>query len=114
MHDDELALRVDSLDLPGNEQPAPAVDRADSESGRLARRPEPRLLDPAKQPLSRLEAKSVAAKEAVRDDDCHVVSIPDSSGWNPKLRRGRVAFRQRATAPPSSRGGKNACRGRQA
>src|SRR5438034_3309851 len=73
-HDDKLAFQDDRLDPLGSEQPAPAVDRADGESGRLARRSEPRLLDPAEQPLRRLDARAVAAKEALWDDACHLLS----------------------------------------
>ena len=75
-HDDELVFQDDRLDLPGNEQPAPAVDRADGESGLLAGRAEPGLLNPAEQPLTRPDPNSVAAEEAAWDDGWHVSLCP--------------------------------------
>jgi hypothetical protein len=75
-HYDELVFEDDRLNLLANEQPAPSADRADRESDWRTRRPEPRLLDPTEQPLTRLDAKSVAAEEMVWHDDCHFF-IPD-------------------------------------
>src|SRR5213079_2519268 len=82
----ELALGKHRLDVLGEQQAVPAVDRPDRERGGLARRAEPGLLDPAEQPVGRLDAEPLAPGELVSHDGGHGPCMPSWARVEP-LRR---------------------------